>query len=345
MLTIHYETKIEFEKISEIGSGEGSSATFRAKDVQLDVDIAIKPVSKQDLNPADHFREARLLSKVPHPNIVPVSFASQDEEYVYLAMPYFPRGSLYTIAQHRFLTAREIVKYSLGFLSGVHYIHTKGLLHYDIKPSNILINNSDVAVLADFGIAKLTGATPPGNEPVTYWTFTAPEVLRGQATDVRSEIYQCGLTMYCLSNGPTNFEQQWSSFPNGDNAIGTGDFPNRRDFLPHIPDILKKIVNRALKLSPSDRFSSVLEMMNAVAKVDQNLDWQYRNTDDEHRWVLRSGSTVKTLVVSQKAEGTGWETKGFFEGQHQSRIRAWEFEDLSETEAFQKAHQILMSTD
>lgn len=91
-----------------------------------------------------------------HPNVVQIQYACKDDKNVYIAMPFYKNGSLKSLMTKRMLTAREIIRYAIQFISGVAHIHSKGLLHLDIKPDNILLSDNDEALLSDFGLADYT---------------------------------------------------------------------------------------------------------------------------------------------------------------------------------------------
>lgn len=340
-----YDTRIQFERLDDIGSGEGSSTTFLARDLQLDAIIVIKGVDKELLNPVEYFTEARIIASVPHPNVVEVNYASQDDDCVYLAMPYFKAGSLQSLLNERYLAVRQIIKFALEFMGGLHYIHTKKLLHFDVKPSNVLINDSGVAVLTDFGLARYTdeyGLATPKN---TYWTHTAPEALARLELDVLTEVYQCGLTLYQMCNGIEEFADQWASHKDGDSAIEKGIFPNRKSYLPHIPTQLRNIVNRALSVNPVDRYQSVLELMNAISRVDKNLDWNYTpQHDGTYVWFDESKSTPHQITVY--SENGIWGIVGQKIGTRTTTIRDWTVSGLrTQDEAFKKVRGFIADSN
>ncbi|WP_051289335.1 protein kinase family protein [Chryseobacterium daeguense] len=151
-------TLLTFHLGDSIGEG-GEATVYKAFDTQLNADIVIKKISKTrfkgDLN--KYFEESQKLYLSSHHNVVKIMYGCQDDEFIYLAMPLYVKGSLKSIYDERFLTCREIIRYSLQFLSGLNYIHSKQLLHYDIKPENILIDDTDKASVSDFGLAKYLG--------------------------------------------------------------------------------------------------------------------------------------------------------------------------------------------
>jgi len=116
---------IKFVKSRDIGNTEGkNSNVFLAIDEQLGEELVIKQMEKAKFEPDKYFSESKMLYACKHPNVVEIQYASQDEENIYLAMPYYSNGSLNSLAEKRFLTVREIIKYSLDLLSAVSYIHS-----------------------------------------------------------------------------------------------------------------------------------------------------------------------------------------------------------------------------
>src|SRR5690606_30554183 len=125
-----------------------------AKDHQLNTELAIKQISKTHLQKDDYFKEAQLIYLSEHQYITPIKYACETDDHIYLAMPFYSKGSLARILEKRFLTVREIISYSIQILSAIHNIHSRHLLHFDIKPDNILISDASEAHLTDFGLAK-----------------------------------------------------------------------------------------------------------------------------------------------------------------------------------------------
>ncbi len=123
-------------------------------------------------------------------------------------MPYYKNGSLQDILQNRNLTVREIVKYSLDILSGIYYIHKNQILHCDIKPSNILIDDYNCAVLADFGSSININSDGVGKLKMCTIKHIAPEQCYSSKVDMRIDIYQFGNTLYRMCNGEEEYNRQ-----------------------------------------------------------------------------------------------------------------------------------------
>lgn len=204
-------------------------------------------------------------------------------------MPYYKNGSLNSLMGKKFLTVREIIKYSLEFLSGIHYIHTNNLLHFDIKPTNILINDNGKALVTDFGLSRYTDNLGVTKYSQFYLSHYPPECIGTEVATKYADIYQAGLTLYRMCNGNVDFRHQYETFKAQGmdklrNAIKREKFPDRT-YLPHIPTKLRRVVNKAIKSNPDDRYETILDMMNAISKIEENLDTRfYLENDNIYVW-------------------------------------------------------------
>lgn len=285
-------TVLKFDLREAIGSEGLNSTVYKAYDPQLNANLVVKKVSKksiiEDYNSIDEsnfYNESRMLYECKHPNVMEIQYASEDEEFIYFSMPLCKNGSLNSILNRRYLTVKEIIKYSLEFLSGLHYIHTKGLIHFDIKPTNILIDNNNKAVVTDFGLAKYTDLYGLVRPNKIYSPHKPPEGFRYSDYTNKADIYQAGLTMYRMCNGNRIYKSMRDEFHKKGilkDAIEKGMFPNRKFYLPHIPLQLRKIINKALNLDPDERYDTILDMINDIARIDKNLNWEYNENANEH---------------------------------------------------------------
>lgn len=282
-----YNANLNFETIEEIGLEGRNSQVYIAHDKQLDGNIVVKEISKEKLeNAEDFYREAKILYMSSHPYVVRVNYGCENDDSIFIAMPYYENGSIKSLMAKKFLTIREVIRYAVQFLSGLHNIHSKGLIHFDIKPDNILISDSNEALLSDFGLSNAMNDLGYAEPNQIYFKQVPPEVFRGPEKTVHFDIYLAGLTLYRMVNGDSHFYNQFR-FPNQQDykdAIIAGRFPDRNSYLPHIPLKLQRIINKALEVNIEDRHKNVLELINELSDVDENLDWQFSVNQNVNQW-------------------------------------------------------------
>lgn len=300
------KTNLDFKEIGPIGNNEGkNSEVFLAKDVQLDAELVVKRIEISKFQNIDeYFLEAKMLYDNKHPNIMEIQWASKDDKFIYLSMPFLKKGSLNSLIDERYLSVREIIKYSLDLLSGVAYIHSKGLVHLDIKPTNILIDKSNKAVLTDFGLSRYLDINGIANQPFNYITHVDPEWFLHSGRTVLSDIYQIGLTLYRLCNGNNILKQQLThlnvnSQDKFKEVVLNGTYPNREYFLPHIPLKLRKIIKKALDTDINKRYNNVIQIMNDLSEIDENLDWKFTDNKDELYYLIKNGNKISISLKNK----------------------------------------------
>lgn len=296
-----YKAELNFETIKEIGQEGRNSQVFLAHDKQLDGEIVVKKIEKKKIiHPDKYYEEAKKLYASSHSNVVKVNYGCSDADYVYVAMPYYKNGSLKKKISNTNLTIREIIRYSTQFLSGLHHIHSKGLIHFDVKPDNILISDNDEAHLSDFGLAMAMDKLGFASPEQFYYKQVPPESFTSTNKTLRFDIYLAGLTIYRLLNGEDHFDEQLKKFKTQDEyfeAIRKGTFPDRMNYLPHIPLKLQRVINKALNISILDRQKNVLELINELSDIDENLDWRFSATKTSKSWEFnKSNHTYKINV-------------------------------------------------
>lgn len=340
------DTWLQLEFIEEIGQEGRNSKVYRAYDPQLDTYLVAKEIKKSEFSSTDqYFNEAQMLYSVQHPNIVNVRYASQDQNNIYLTMDYYQNGSLSKIMENKYLTVREIVKYGLEFLSGIHFMHTINLVHFDIKPNNILINNSNKAIVTDFGLSKYLNEYGFALPDKQYMLHVPPERFEFNAMSKFSDVYQAGLTLYRMCNGDKFFKNQLSKLEiesSNDLAesISKGKFPKKQSFLPHIPNRLQKIIKKALETDVKKRYQEILDLMNELSVIDENLDWRYNEFNNTHSiWELKEATHAFTIELKQNDLGK-WDTKGYRTNLitgSRNRVTKWCHDGYnSKEEAFEK---------
>ena len=309
-------TEVEFEILEEIGAHEGRNAeVYRVHDLYVDEIRAAKRIDGGDFSDyKEYYQEARQMTDARHPNVVPVYFcgldSSGDTDDVWILMEYYGEGSLGALHQSRQLRVEEIVEIGVQLLTGLAYIHGEGLLHFDLKPSNVLFRDDGIATITDFGLAERVDSYGVAESDGFYRPYVPPEALAGNKQTVETDIYHVGLTLWRLCNTPTEWRHEVQSAQPIGNAVMNGNFPDRDTFLPHIPDRLRRVIKKATKVNPDDRYNTAREMMNDLGEVKKYLAWQMRRSGSDSGFMDWVRKTEEKEVRCQILEnGDSFEVK------------------------------------
>ena len=262
-----------YELIERIGGG-GMAEVYRAKQLTaFGREVAIKVIRagfSEDPSFRERFlREAQAVSKLSHPNILPLIEFGEENQTLYLVMPLAREGTLRDLLkQHQGpLALDEAVPMFVQLCDAVQYAHEEGIIHRDIKPQNVLLQRRAHVLLADFGIARDTNetqqmtATGAGIGTVEYM---APEQAIGQA-DIRSDIYSLGIVLYQMITGSVPYS---GSTPFQVLMKHTNDaLPDPRLLNPTLPGEIVQVLQGALAKDPQRRFQSAQALGRAVQQV------------------------------------------------------------------------------
>ncbi len=307
--------QLEYQRFRPIGIGQGmNSEVYFAHDPQLGGDIAIKEIEKSRFgNDIDaYFGEAQTMFAVNHPNIVPVQYACATGEKICLAMPYFERGSLTDRIEVGPIPASEVLRIGQAVLAGLARIHAARFIHFDIKPSNVLFDDRDKPMLADFGQTRRISTTGVVRVPPMYSFVVPPETWISQVGTLQSDIYQVGLLLYRASNGDPMYRDQIRGISDAQlkEKVTKGRLPDRQLFMPHLPRRLRTIIRKALAVDPRDRFHSATEMADVLGRVRLSLNWVTAiNSVNETTWrATRPGKTDLEVRLLCTATGN-WDVQ------------------------------------
>ncbi|GBR58336.1 serine/threonine protein kinase [Acetobacter senegalensis DSM 18889] len=318
MLKAYKKAELSFELIKEIGQNGKNSKTFLVKDNQLNANIVSKQISKSSLkSPSEFFSESQALYASQHPNVVQIHYACYDNDYIYIAMPYYKNGSVKELIKNNQMTVRDIITIGAQSLSGLHNIHSKGLIHFDVKPDNILLSARKEALLSDFGLAKQMNYAGVAPQNRHYTPMIPPEAFETNTFDRTFDIYQMGLTLYRMCNGSGCFYDQLQQYyHNGKldrakfcDAVCNERFPDRHFFLEHIPTTLQKVIKKCLKSDPHQRYQSALDVVNAMAGIDgNNLDWRFERQSDKKLWTKNKEGTQYEFILTDDGNSICYKT-------------------------------------
>ncbi len=300
-------TKYDFKILDKLNSEGVNASLYIIEDLQLGTKLILKQLDKNKIKDIDkYFDESRKINKLNHSNIISINSVSYDEKYIYITMPYYKNGSLQQLIENRNLSMREVIRYSLDFMSAIYHVHSHSIVHCDIKPSNILINENDNAILTDFGSSLHLNNFGNAKLKNVYYKHIAPEQCNTSTISKKLDIYQIGTTLYRMCNGNEEYNRQAKRYKDLNSlkiACASGRFPVRKKYMPHIPKEMINIIEKCININPFDRYSSVLEVMNDIASINTNLDWYYnRENEEKYVWALNHPQ-VYTRIVLYKDEG------------------------------------------
>ena len=269
-----------YEIVEPAGSG-GMGDVYRARDVRLDRDVAVKTIKGPFTERFE--REARAISALNHPNICTLHDVGQHEGSGYLVMEYIEGRPVAGP-----LPVDQAIAYGIQICEALHTAHRKGIVHRDLKPANILVTRQGVKLL-DFGLAKLSssgasgvmagsGAAAAGDQAtvaaltgahtvVGTPQYMAPEQIEGGDVDARTDIFAFGCVLYELITGQKAFAGKSASSVMAA-ILATKPRPIE-ELVPLTPPALERIVSRCLAKDPEDRWQTARDVASELQWVGQ----------------------------------------------------------------------------
>ena len=258
-----------YEITGELGKGS-MGVVYRAHDPQIGRDIALKVLRPDRVSSEDFvqrfMKEARAIGRMSHPSIVTVYDVGEDQGTVYIAMEFLEGVPLNAYTREKALTMDEIAGIGIQVAESLDYAHTRGIVHRDIKPQNIMVAPGGRVKLTDFGIAHIedpeASHQTQAGEILGTPNYMSPEQVMGRKVDGRSDLYSLGVILYELASGVRPFK--------GENLAAifhaiTSETPARpQELNPEVSAALSDIVMKCLSRDAAERYATGSELADAL---------------------------------------------------------------------------------
>ena len=275
-----------YEILELIGSG-GMARVYKARCHRLNRLVAIKILRDELASDAEFRRrfhdESQAVAMLSHPNIVAVYDVSRSSEFEYIVMELIDGITLKQYMQKKGnkRNRREALHFITQITKALGHAHSRGIIHRDIKPHNIMVLRDGSVKVADFGIARVSsgGHSTLTQEALGSVHYISPEQARGSHIDARSDLYSAGVVLYEMITGRLPFE--------GDNAVSVAiqhinSIPlSPRELDSTIPEALEAITMRAMSPNPDDRYPSADFMLADLEEFrkNPNINFDYSTND------------------------------------------------------------------
>ncbi|HXN47253.1 MAG TPA: protein kinase [Bryobacteraceae bacterium] len=278
-MTLTSGTKLgPYEIQSPLGAG-AMGEVYRGRDTRLGRDVALKILPESFARDHDRLgrfeQEAHAVAALNHPSILAIYDVGQYNGVPFLVSELLEGESLRAVLDRGALPQRKVIDYGVQIAQGLAAAHEKGVVHRDLKPENLFITRDGRAKILDFGLAKVApkpGAGPDGNTMTSAHTeagvvmgtagYMAPEQVRGQAVDARTDIFALGAVLYEMLSGQAAFRRDTAAETM--TAVLREDVPEFPASQSPVAPALDRIVRRCLEKTPEQRFQSAKDLAFAL---------------------------------------------------------------------------------
>jgi serine/threonine protein kinase len=281
------QTILHYKVLEKIGEG-GMGVVYRALDTHLHRPVAIKILPPDIVTDRDRrlrfVQEARAASALNHPNIITIHDIDQVDGTDLIAMEYVSGKTLAELIPRKGMKLTDALKYSIQIADALAAAHAAGIVHRDLKPANVMVTETGLVKVLDFGLAKLTERTEPDASATTETleprteegtilgtvTYMSPEQAEGKKVDARSDIFSFGSVLYEMVTGQKAFQ--------GESRISTLSAILHQEpkpvsgITPTIPADLEKLINRCLRKDPAKRWQTMADLKVALDELKEDSD-------------------------------------------------------------------------
>ncbi len=251
----------KYKILAPLGSG-GFGTVFLAEDTWIDKKVALKVPHRQSLDFGELLREPRLLATLSHPNIVTVLTAERIDDVFFIVMEYVAGETLEAISDRDgALDLGRALDFACQICNAVDHAHQQGIIHRDLRPGNVLVTETGIAKVADFGTSRFLEIAAHGTTVIGSPPYMAPEQFHGKAV-FASDVYSLGVTMYQLLTGRLPYE---APAPGDLDKLMRGELTTSpRMHNPKIPKVIADVVLKAMAPDVSQRYARAHDLLDAI---------------------------------------------------------------------------------
>ena len=295
-----------YKIISPLGAG-GMGQVYLAHDTKLDRRVAIKFLTLESTADSQArrrlVREAKAAAQLDHPNICAIHEVGEDDGRSFIVMQYLEGETLAVRIARKPMVLKESLEVAVQLADALAEAHSRGIVHRDIKPQNIMLTTRGQAKLMDFGLAKVITRKPllesqAETESLTERSmivgtvpYMSPEQVNGEAIDARSDVFSFGAVLYEIVTGERAFQ--------GNSAMATLAAVLTQEPKPlpsKVPDDLTKVIHRCLKKDRGERYQTMSDVKAALEPIRDSFDLR-RPGHLQSRWLILGAALVLVLLV------------------------------------------------
>ena len=257
----------KYKILSAIGSG-GFGAVYLAEDTWIDKKVAIKVPHRQSADFGELLHEPRLLAALSHPNIVSILTAERHDNVFFIVMEYVPSETLETmIAREGTLELTRALDFTCQIGNAIDHAHRHGVIHRDLRPGNVLVTETGMAKVVDFGTSRFLEIAAHGTTVIGSPPYMAPEQFHGKAV-FASDIYSLGVTMYQMTTGMLPYQ---TPGPGELEKLMTGELVTAPRVRNHkLPKGVNDIILKAMAPHLAGRYQRASDLLEDVLAIRGN---------------------------------------------------------------------------
>jgi Tol biopolymer transport system component len=303
-----------YELVEQLGEG-GMGIVYKARDVRLGRFVALKvlaPGKASDPERRARFiKEARAASALDHPNVLTVHEIGCEDGVDFIVTEYLPGKTLAQLIPRRGIPPREALRWAVSIVDALAATHAAGVIHRDLKPANVMVTDSGLVKILDFGLAKLVDPAPVTGREETQTILTkegvvlgtcaymSPEQAEGREVDPRSDVFSFGAVLYEMVTGTKAFARE---SPSATIAAVLRDDPKPAcEISGNVPPELDRVIHRCLRKDPAKRFQSMANLKVALEVLREESATGGARRVRPRRRRLALGVAAAVLLVAAAA--------------------------------------------